>query len=208
MSQPWAIAIALISGYLLGSIPTAYIVGRIRAGIDIRQVGSHNMGAMNAFYRLGFVWGLLVLLVDIGKGAAAVWVSQLLGVPVFWQMAAGFMAVAGHSWPVWLGFRGGKGGATVIGVIGYLMPWVFPIGVPIFAVLLLTTKVPTISYGVAMLCFPFVAWLIYHNTGLVIYSVIMVLVPFVKYIPRLFEMRSKAGGWKGAFFRKSIKDRL
>ncbi len=98
--------------------------------------------------------------------------------------------------------------ACIIGVIGFLMPWIFPIGIPIFAMLLLITKVPTISYGIAMLSFPFVAWLIYHNQGYVIFSIIMILVPFVKYIPRLFEMRSKAGNWKGVFARKSIKERL
>jgi glycerol-3-phosphate acyltransferase PlsY len=118
------------------------------------------------------------------------------------------MAVVGHNWPVWLKFRGGKGGATVIGVVGFLMPWIFAVGIPIFALLLLLTKVPTISYGIAMLCFPFVAWLIYHRTDYVVFSAIMVLVPFVKYIPRLFEMRSRAGNWKGVFARRSIKDRI
>ncbi len=208
MNQPLAIVIALIAGYLLGSIPTAYLMGRLKEGIDIRTVGSHNMGAMNSFYRLGFIYGVVVLLVDIGKGAAAVWVARLLGVPNLVEMLAGAMAVIGHNWPVWLRFHGGKGGATVIGVIGFLMPWIWPIGIPIFALLLLITKVPTISYGIAMCCFPFVAWLIYHRPDYVIFSIIMILVPFIKYIPRLFEMRSKAGNWKGVFARRSIKERI
>ncbi len=208
MNQPLAIVIALIAGYLLGSIPTAYLMGRLKEGIDIRTVGSHNMGAMNSFYRLGFIYGVVVLLVDMGKGAAAVWIARLLGVPNLVEMLAGAMAVIGHNWPVWLKFHGGKGGATVIGVIGFLMPWIWPIGIPIFALLLLITKVPTISYGIAMLCFPFVAWLIYHRPDYVIFSIIMILVPFIKYIPRLFEMRSKAGNWKGVFARRSIKERI
>jgi glycerol-3-phosphate acyltransferase PlsY len=214
MSQPLAIAIAIVAGYLLGSIPTAYILGRVREGIDIRTVGSRNMGAMNSFYRLGFLYGVIVLLVDMGKGAAAVWLARLLGgaaAPSWWtliEMLAGAMAVAGHNWPVWLKFKGGKGGATVIGAIGFLMPWIFPIGFPIFALLVLLTKVPTISYGIAMVSFPFVAWLVYGRADYVIYSAVMILVPFVKYIPRLFEMRSRAGNWKGVFARRSLKDRF
>jgi len=183
-------------------------LGRLKEGIDIRTVGSRNMGAMNSFYRLGFIYGLIVLLVDMGKGAAAVWVARLLDSPDLVEMLSGAMAVVGHNWPLWLKFRGGKGGATAIGAVGFLMPWIFPIGIPIFTLLLLITRVPTISYGLAMLCFPFVAWFIYHRTDYVIYSLIMVLVPFIKYIPRLFEMRGKAGNWKGVFARRSIKERL
>lgn len=208
MHQSLAIAIAIIAGYFLGSIPTAYIMGRLKAGIDIRAVGSHNMGAMNSFYRLGFLYGVIVLLVDMGKGAAAVWIARLLGTPDIVEMLAGAMAVVGHNWPVWLKFKGGKGGATVIGVIGFLMPWIFPIGLVIFAIILLVTKAPTISYGLAMLCFPFIAWLIYHRPDYVIYAIVMIMVPFIKYIPRLFEMRSAAGNWKGVFARKSIKERF
>jgi len=208
MNQPLAIAIALIAAYLLGSIPSAYIMGRLRKGIDIRTVGSRNMGAMNSIYNLGFIYGVIVLLVDMGKGAAAVAVAQVLHTPVIAQMLAGVMSVLGHDFPVWLKFKGGKGGATVIGVLVYFMPWALVVGVPLFVVLLAITRVPTISYGLAMLCFPFVAWLHYDNTGYVIFSSLLILVPFISYIPRLFEMRQKGGSWKRVFARKSIKDRF
>ena len=72
------IAIALISAYLIGSFPSAYVAGRLRKGIDIREVGTRNMGAMNVFYQVGFVAGLLVLAVDVGKGAAAVALARWL----------------------------------------------------------------------------------------------------------------------------------
>ena len=70
LNEPLAITITMISAYLLGSIPSAYIIGKLRKGIDIRQVGSRNMGAMNVFYNVGFLYGVIVLLIDVGKGAA------------------------------------------------------------------------------------------------------------------------------------------
>jgi len=208
MNQALAISLALIAGYFLGSIPTAYLLGRLKANIDIRTVGSRNMGAMNSFYRFGFFYGVIVLVVDLGKGAAAVGLARLLGTPDIVEMLAGGMAVVGHNWPVWLKFKGGKGGATVIGVIGFLMPWIYPIGIPVFALLLLLTKAPTISYGLAMIIFPFIAWLIYGRPDYVIYSLIMMLIPFIKYLPRLFEMRANGGSWKKVFARRSLKERL
>ena len=117
MNEALSIAIAIASAYLLGSIPSAYIVGRLKKGVDIRQIGSQNMGAMNTFYKVGITSGLLVLAVDIGKGTAAVALARWLGVPPIIEMLAGTNAVIGHGFPVWLNFRGGKGGATLIGVL-------------------------------------------------------------------------------------------
>jgi len=216
MSQPLAITIAILSAYLLGSLPSAYIMGRLRHGMDIRTVGSRNMGAMNSIYNLGFFYGVIVLICDIGKGMAAVALAHLLGRaldirPDWWlyiEMAAGIIAILGHNHPVWLRFKGGKGGATAIGVVLYFIPWGWPIAIGIFIILLAITRVPTISYGMAMVSFPFVSWLLYHNGYYVIFATIVVLMPFINYIPRLFEMRRKGGSWKHVFHRNSIKDRF
>jgi len=214
MSQSLAIIVSLVAAYFLGSFPSAYLMGRIRKGIDIRTVGSHNMGAMNSIYNIGFIYGVIVLALDLGKGLAAValahWLGQGAGISwwLYLEMAAGAVSVFGHKFPIWLKFKGGKGGATVIGVILYFIPWGWPIGFAIFLMLLALTRVPTISYGLAMLSFPFIAWLIYHNGRYVIFSASLMLVPFISYIPRLAEMRKKGGSWKRVFARKSIKDRL
>ncbi len=209
LNEPFAIAIALIAAYFLGSIPTAYIVGRLRKGIDIRQVGSRNMGAMNVFYNVGFLYGLLVLLTDIGKGAAAIALARyLLEVPVSAELIAGAIAVLGHSFPVWLRFRGGKGGAPLIGVLVFLMPWGLAIAFPLFALLTLLTRFPTLSYSIGLFIFPFVAWLIYNNGVYVLYSSLMLLIPFIRYIPRIKEMRTKGGSWKHVVLRRNMKDRL
>jgi glycerol-3-phosphate acyltransferase PlsY len=198
----------LICAYLIGSFPSAYLAGRFRRGIDIREVGSRNVGAMNVFYKVGFVTGLLVLAVDIGKGAAAVALARWLGVPMIVELLAGVAAVIGHSFPVWLKFRGGRGGATIIGILIFLMPWGIPFYLAIFGLSLLITRYPTLSYSVAFLCFPFVAWLIYHSGALVVFSIGILLLPVIKYIPRVKEMRSSGGSWRHVFLRRNFKDRL
>jgi len=207
-NEALAIAIVIIGAYLLGSIPSAYIIGRLRKGIDIRQVGSRNMGAMNTFYNVGVASGFLVLAVDIGKGAAAAALSQWLVDSNLVMFFAGAVAVLGHNFPVWLGFKGGKGGAPLVGVLIYLMPWGIPIGLSIFGILLLIIRFPTLSYGIALLCFPFIAWLIYHRGDYVIFSSVMLLVPFLSYIPRIKEMRAKGGSWGRVIKRRDIKDRF
>lgn len=205
------IAISWIAAYLLGSIPTAYIVGRIRKDMDIREVGSHNMGAMNVIYSVGFWWGALVLAVDVLKGVAAMFIANLLSIQdtsIWYYLATGIIAVLGHNFPVFLRFRGGKGGATAVGVLVYLMfPFGFFVGLGVFILLLAITRFPTLSYGIGLLSFIFVAWLHYNKWEWIVFSVILVAIPFIRYIPRVKEIYKKAGGVKNAIRRKSLKDR-
>lgn len=116
-----SIAIAALIGYLLGSISFSYIIAKRVAGIDIRARGSGNAGATNTLRVLGKGPAALVLLLDVLKGVAAVllafWIAG--GNPTGMALA-GFMAVIGHNWPLFFGFRGGKGVATTIGVVGFL----------------------------------------------------------------------------------------
>lgn len=203
------IAIAIISAYILGSIPTAYIVGRIRKKTDIRQVGTRNMGAMNVFYEVGFLWGVVVLVGDVGKGVASMAIAEALGVHEYIYLLAGLVAVLGHSFPLFLGFKGGKGGATSIGVLIYLMkPWAVLINGGAFGLLLLITHAPTISYGLAFFCYPFISWFMFHRWDWIIFAVVLLTVPLIRYIPRIKEMRDKAGNWRRVFQRKNVGDRF
>ena len=202
------IAISFILAYLLGSFPSAYVVARYRKGIDIRTVGSRNMGAMNTFYKIGFWYGILVLSLDISKGVLAVAIPTLFGLGQIFQLISGVIVVLGHAFPVFLNFKGGKGGATCIGVLAFLIPWGVPAYALIFGIMLLITRFPTLSYAVAFLCFPFLAWLVYHDPALIIFSIGILLIPGVKYIPRIVEIRSKSGGWKHLFLRHNLKDRF
>jgi glycerol-3-phosphate acyltransferase PlsY len=204
------IAIALVCAYLLGSIPTAYIVGRIRKKTDIRAVGTRNMGAMNVFYEVGFWWGLIVLLVDVGKGVAAMAIAEALKVHEYVYLLAGIVAVLGHGFPIFLGFKGGKGGATAVGVLIFLMkPWAVLINGGLFALIFLVTRAPTISYSLAFICYPFIAWYMFdHKWEWIVFTVALLLIPFIRYVPRIKEMRDKAGNWRRVFQRKNVSDRF
>ena len=208
LNEPLAITLAIICAYLLGSIPSAYIIGKLRKGVDIRSIGSRNMGAMNTFYNVGFLYGAIVLLMDVGKGAATILLARWLGAPQTAVLIAGVVAVLGHSFPVWLKFRGGKGGAPLIGVFWALLPWATPIAFGIFVLLTLLTRFPTMSYGLALITYPFAAWLIYHNGTYVLYASLTLLIPFIRYIPRIKEMYSKSGGIKHFLVRRNLKDRF
>ena len=208
MADALNITVALICAYLIGSLPTGYLVARLSRGIDIRQVGSRNMGAMNVFYQVGFWYGLLVLAVDIGKGAAAVALARFLELPPIMELVCGAVVVLGHGFTVFLRFRGGKGGATAIGVLIFLMPWGIPIFLAIFGLMMLGTRFPTLSYSVAFLCFPFVGWLIYTRPEYVIFTIALLLIPSAKYIPRVREMHTSGGSWRRVFLRRGIKDRF
>ena len=200
---------AFIAAYLLGSIPSAYIAGRLTKKIDIRNVGSHNMGAMNSFYNLGKGVGIMVLATDILKGVAAVALADLvLDIPNLYIFICGFIVVLGHNYPVWLKFKGGKGGATAIGAIIYFIPWAIPIVLTIFLILTVITKFPTLSYGIAMVSFPFVAWLVYDRPDYILYTTLLILVPFLSYIPRIKEMKARGGSWKRVIKRKNLQDRF
>lgn len=143
----------LLAAFLLGSVPTGYLVGRLRR-IDIRQHGSGNIGATNVLRTLGKPLGILVFVIDALKGLAAVLVPLwLLGpdVPAWLPVMAGVAAVAGHNYTPWLGFKGGKGIATSAGVLLGLMPWaVLVVAVVWFAVFSATRYVSLASMLAAL----------------------------------------------------------
>jgi glycerol-3-phosphate acyltransferase PlsY len=116
------ILLALILAYLLGSVPTSYLVGKFVAGIDLREQGSKNLGATNVFRVLGWKYAIPVLLIDAGKGTvAAVFISRLAGEQPWMPLVVGTAAIIGHVFTVFLKFRGGKGVAIGICVILWLV---------------------------------------------------------------------------------------
>jgi len=150
--------LSIIIGYLLGSIPTAYIVTRLRKGIDIRNVGSGNMGAANVMREIGTHEGIFVGLIDIAKGAVAILIAQALNISELWVFGAGFAALVGHNFPVFAGFRGGKGSATVIGIFLVLAPLSMLVTLVIVAIPFFTTRKfsAAILIGIALVVVGFV----------------------------------------------------
>ena len=122
---------SLLLGYLLGSIPSGWLAGRWLKDIDLRELGSGSTGATNVLRQVGKGPALVVFLIDVGKGAAAVLIARALGLGDWIQVLAGLTALAGHIWPVWLGFKGGKAVATGLGMF---LGLAWPVGLASFGV--------------------------------------------------------------------------
>ncbi len=124
MLSDWPVVLACgLAAYLLGSIPTAYIAVRLGQARDIRRLGSGNVGATNAFKQAGVLLGSLVMLADTGKGVVAVLAPMWVGAPHWTMFVTTTLTLAGHNWPVFLNFRGGKGVAVILGASLSLVPW-------------------------------------------------------------------------------------
>ncbi len=154
MIQETFIVISLALGaYVVGSVPTAYILVRWMEGEDIRDFGSRNVGALNAYNRTGAWAGLLVLLVDTAKGVLAVAAPRLLGVDPWVLFITSPLVVVGHNWPVFLNFRGGKGAAAIFGISLVIAPWltIITAGPSILVMLLLRNVVLGAAFGFILL---------------------------------------------------------
>lgn len=159
----------LTLAYLLGSIPTSVWLSQKMYKIDIRNHGSGNAGATNSFRVLGKKAGAFVMLIDMLKGFLAVKLVYLSLLPidsvafVNLQVSLGLCAVIGHIFPIWAGFRGGKGIATLFGMIIAINPWVALSMVAVFVVILLLTKYVSLSSIVASISFPFLIFVIFRE---------------------------------------------
>ena len=147
------------TSYLLGSIPFGYLIVRFTAGADVRETGSGGTGATNVSRRAGKLAGVLTLLLDAAKGAAAVLVARLILSGAnsnngSWMVAAGVIAIVGHCFPVWLGFRGGKGVATGVGVFLVLAPLVVVSAAVIFLLLVVITRYVSLGSIAAAMTIP------------------------------------------------------
>lgn len=143
-------------GYLLGSFPSGYLAGRWCAGVDIRQLGSGSTGATNVLRQVGKGPALVVFLVDVFKGSAAVILARaLLGAGAYgWLVAAGLAALAGHIWPIWLGGKGGKAVATGFGMLLGLVPAVGLACLGVFLTSLALSRIVSISSVLAAAALP------------------------------------------------------
>ena len=131
----------LALGYLLGSMPNGYLAGRWLKGIDLRQCGSGSTGATNVLRNVGKGPALVVFLLDVGKGALAVLLAKSFGLNDWVQVLAGLAALAGHIWPVWLGWKGGKAVATGLGMF---LGLAWPVGLACFGLFMAVISISRI----------------------------------------------------------------
>lgn len=195
--------IVFIIGYFLGSIPTAYIITRLKTGRDIRQLGGGNVGGLNTFKEVGTLPAIFVAIVDIGKGAAVVaithWAMQLTQPYVLFAAIA---AVIGHNWMVWLKFTGGKGMGASIGALFVIMPiYGYTIELAIFLAIIVVplalTRNVALSMGIGLLSLPFIFWLGGTHSGLLVsWSVVVALIIAGKFLPTALRALSKTTGVK------------
>jgi acyl phosphate:glycerol-3-phosphate acyltransferase len=149
------IALWLAAAYLLGATPTAYLAGRLARGIDLREHGSRNLGATNVYRVLGWRWAIPVALVDIAKGAVPVALfARWAGMDPWGAVALGTAAVLGHVFSPYMGFRGGKGVATALGMFLALAPLAVAIALPVWGGILWLTGYVSLSSVIAAASFP------------------------------------------------------
>lgn len=146
-------AIALILAYLIGSFPTGFVMTRLITGQDLRSVGSGGTGATNARRALGSKWGVLVAVIDVLKGVLAILIARWLDTGDLTVALAGVLVVVAHCWPIWLGFRGGKGVATGAGAIFALSLWGFVL-VPFLIVPVILTRYVSLGSLIATMAAP------------------------------------------------------
>jgi glycerol-3-phosphate acyltransferase PlsY len=155
--------LAIIVAYLLGGIPFGFLVVKLTRGADVRESGSGNIGATNVLRTTGCAAAVATLILDIAKGFAAVWLAAALtGSAPEWTSLAALAVMAGHAWPVFLKFRGGKAVAAFVGAFAYLTPLPLAAVLLLFAITVAVTGYISAASILAAIAFPFGVWIILH----------------------------------------------
>jgi acyl phosphate:glycerol-3-phosphate acyltransferase len=193
-----AYIIVAVAAYLLGSIPTGFLVARAK-GIDIRTLGSGNIGATNVFRIVGKPAGIFVLLVDALKGFAACWWLVNLVVQLFsltpgeidcLRIIAGVAVVLGHNYTCWLKFKGGKGIATSAGVLAALVPLAMLICLAVWVILFTLTRYASVASIVTAFGLPFAAWFTTHDWTLTLVTGALGVLAIYKHKANIVRLRN------------------
>jgi len=191
-------SIAVVIGYLLGSITFAYIVTRLLTGKDIRRLGGGNAGARNTFREVGLRAATIVAIFDVGKGVAAVIIAhRLLEVPLhepnLFILLTGLAAVAGHMWPLYLKFTGGNGLGAAIGVLAIVLPWQLLIVLGLMFLLTIFTRNLVLSLNISLLTLPVSAWLMEASWMYGVFSILLLVIMILNFIPTAKAALVKTG---------------
>jgi len=194
----------VFAAYLLGSLPTGYLVGRLR-GVDVRSSGSGNIGATNAFRVLGKWAGAAVLIIDGLKGyTAAAWLSLLIAhfFPgadlVYLSLVAGVAAVLGHNYTCWLRFKGGKGIATSAGVVWAWSPWACVTAVVVWVAVAAATRYVSVASLAGAFALPIAVWFTTHNPPKTVMMCVLSVMAIYKHRGNIRRLRDGTENRLGA----------
>ena len=193
-ATPLNLALAILAGYLLGSIPNGLLIARLK-GINLQAVGSGNIGATNVFRCVGKSWGIAAFLLDAVKGfVPAFFFPQLLQSPPGWlPIACGLAAVAGHNWPVWLRFKGGKGVSTSAGMLLGLAPAAVGIAFLVFLLVVAATRFVSLGSILAAITVPLAHYALHRtNTPLLLATLILLsLLVIIKHRANILRLATR-----------------
>jgi len=164
----------ILIGYLLGSIPSGLIIGKLMSGVDIREHGSGNLGGTNAFRVLGFKGGLIVISADIAKGIIPAFIG-LIWMGELGAIIAGTASVLGHAFPLFAGFKGGKSVATAVGVFLVLMPWAIGVAAIVFFTTLFTTRYVSLASMLGAITLVITSIVLVKSYWIILASILVVI---------------------------------
>jgi glycerol-3-phosphate acyltransferase PlsY len=178
----------IIVSYIIGSFPTAYILGKRKTNADIRKIGTKNMGALNVYKSIGKFYGFLTFLIDAVKGILPVLIAYKLQFNQWWAGICGLMAIIGHNWSIFLKFRGGKGASTSTGLIAVLFPAELPVAIAVFGILYLLTCNISLCIGFCLGLLPLLAYLYSESITLIIIAGLIPLIALIRITPGIRDL--------------------
>lgn len=184
------VLLVIAIAYLLGSIPSAYIVGRLLKGIDMREAGDGRLGAAAVRRRVGLAGSFIVGLMDLTKGAMAVLLAQRLGLPLSAVLIVGLAVVVGHNWSVFLHFKGGKGALTTYGVLVSLMFWQFFVALALAGVAYFIIHKTGMSTGILL---GFLSLISLLSGGLILLTILPILISVPMVLKHISMPKAGAG---------------
>ena len=197
--------LALLSGYLLGSIPTAYLIAMAKTGGNTNALGGGNVGGLNTIHKIGLAAGVAVIAGDIAKGALAIILAHYaLKVDTIFVLGAGVMAVVGHNWMIWLGFRGGRGMAATVGALAastliYGYGWISLTIIGIILIVGLISRNLAMSNAVALVTLPVIVYFATKSTlatWMALVTLAIIVIKVIKLAPAAIN-DMKRRGFKG-----------
>jgi glycerol-3-phosphate acyltransferase PlsY len=190
--------IAFLIGYVVGSIPTAYLITKWKTGKDIRKLGGGNVGGLNTFKEVGIAAAAAVTLIDIAKGAAVIAITYYgLKMDEVFVLVSAVGVVAGHNWMPWLKFSGGKGMGATVGALVMIMPiygYLKELAIfgGIVVVPLALTRNVALSMGLGLVSLPFLGWLSIHSGLFVIWSLVVGIIIAIKFASTAIKVVAKS----------------